>query len=308
MLTEEVIDWLQVLSTLFAFIALILSVVAIYFTIETFRLKRGSFVRGQYRITTSSIATNDPYVHEILLENLKDRSIVIFGIYLQLSSGYYLHLEEFDGEPLVINPFGVIRRKYEPLDGYSFNLKRVKIDDLLTNTRRPKIILSTTDGLIKVKKPVKIKNPMYQWFNNHLIVTVGVDRAIMKGKSYGGAAKYVVSIFNDDDLFEEIVLYGRDHNYKWFKDLGGKVSDLDSVESVKSLFERAIIDKGFKANRVEVVDYQSILNKHYENYTTEPIKAVRHSWLFVHVVGRVLTFLSSRRLKLENKSRQRKTK
>lgn len=40
MLTQEVIAWLQALSTLFAFLALMFSIVAVYFTVVTFRLKK----------------------------------------------------------------------------------------------------------------------------------------------------------------------------------------------------------------------------------------------------------------------------
>jgi len=304
MLTQEMIAWLQALSTLFAFLALLLSVVAVYFTVVTFRLKKGSFLRGQY-IVSNSIATNDPYVCEVLLENLKDRSVVIFGIYLQLDNGYFLCLEEFEEDPLIISPFEVVRREYDPLDGYSFNTRRLKIDALLENRRRTKIMLSTTDGMIKVKKPVFVNKPVYQWFKNHFIITIGVDRTNIRGKSYGGATKYLVSLFNDDELIQAIQLYGHDHNYKWFRDLGGEASDLTSSETVQKLFERVILEKKSKANRVEVIDYQEALRKRYEDYDLEPWVAERRSWIFVYVVGRLLTIWDTRRLRRENKARQK---
>lgn len=304
-LTQEVIAWLQALSTLFAFLALILSVVAVYFTVVTFRLKKGSFVRGQYRTVSSSVATNDPYVCEVLLENLKDRSVVIFGIYLWLDHGYNLCIEEFEEDPLIISPFEVVRRKYDPLDGYSFNAKRLKIDALPENRRRTKILLSTTDGMITVKKPVFINKPVYQWFKNHLIIQIGVDRTVFRGKSYGGATKYLVNLLNDDELIEAVPLYGREQYYKWFRNLGGEASDLESADTVQKLFENVILDKKFKANRVEVIDYQEILSKRYENYNLKSKVAERHSWFFVHVVGRLSTVWDTRRLRRKNKARQK---
>ena len=305
MLTQEVIAWLQALSTLFAFLALILSVVAVYFTVVTFRLKKGSFVRGQYQTVSSDIATNDPYVCEVLLENLKDRSVVIFGIYLRLDHGYNLCIEEFKEDPLIISPFEVVRRKYDPLDGYSFNMKRLKIDALLENRRRTKIILSTTDGMITVKKPVFVNKPVYQWFKNHLIIEIGVDRTTFRGKSYGGATKYLVNLLNDDKLIEAIALYGHEQDYKWFKDLGGEASDLASAGTVQKLFEKVIVDKKSKANRVEVIDYQEILGKRYASYDLESTAVERYSWFFVHVVGRLLTIWNARRRRQENKARQK---
>lgn len=161
-LTTELIFWLQALSTLFALFSLILSALAVYFTVMTFRLKKGAFVRGNYQVVSSDVATNDPYVCEVLLENLKDRSVVIFGIHLWLDHGYFLCLEEFEKDPLIIPPFEVVRRKYDPLDAYSFNMKRLKIDALLENRRRTGIMLSTTDGMITAAKPVFVNKPVYQ--------------------------------------------------------------------------------------------------------------------------------------------------
>lgn len=305
MLTHEEIAWLQALSTLFAFLALILSAMAVYFTVVTFRLKKGSFVRGQYQTVSSSVATNDPYVCEVLLENLKDRSVVIFGIYLRLDHGYNLCIEEFEEDPLIISPFEVVRRQYDPLDGYSFNMKRLKIDALLENRRRSKIMLSTTDGMITVKKPVFVNKPVYQWFKNHLIISIGVDRTTFQGQSYGGATKYLVNLLNDDELIEAIPLYGRERNYKWFRDLGGEASDLASADTVQKLFEKMIVDKKSKANRVEVVDYQEILSERYANYDLESRAAERHSWFFVYVVGRLLTVWDTHRVRRENKALQK---
>jgi hypothetical protein len=305
-LTPEVVAWLQAFSTFFALLALILSALAVYFTVRTFRLKRGAFVRGQYGMISSSIATNDPYVSEVLLENLKDRSVVIFGIYLWLDHGYYLCLEEFEGDPLIISPFEVVRRKYDPLDSYSFSMKRLKIDALLKNQRRTKIVLSTTDGMITVKKPVFINKPVYRWFKNHFIVEIRTDRMTYRGKSYGGATKYLVNLFKDNELVDTVQLYGDDQKYKWFRALGGDETDLASVDTVQQFFEKAIGNKKFKANRVEVIDYQEALNRHYKDFRyLEPMMAKRRSWFVVHVVGYLLTAWHTRRLRKDNRNRRK---
>lgn len=305
-LTPEVIAWLQALSTLFALLALILSALAVYFTVLTFRLKRGAFVRGQYQVVSSSVDTNDPYVCEVLLENLKDRSVVIFGIYLWLDHGYYLCLEEFAEDPLIVSPFEVVKRKFGPIDGYNFNMRRLKIDELLGNRRRTKIMLSTADGMITVKKPIFVDKPVYQWFKNHLIVEIGVDRMTFRGKSYGGATKYLVSLFKNDELVETIQLYGHDQKYKWFRDLGGEATNLESTHAVQQFFERVIEGENFKANRVEVIDYQEALNRHYKDISDlEPRVVKRRPWFVVHVVGYLLTAWNNRRLRRENSARRK---
>lgn len=295
--SQEVIAWLQALSTLFSFFALILSVGAIYFTVVSFRLKKGIYVRGQYSWTLSDIATHDPYVNEVLLENLKDRSIVIFGIYLKISHGYYICLEKFEGEPLVIKPFEVSRRLYGPIDGYSFNWKRVNIEALKKSNKKMKIILSTTDGMVNVRKPVSVKDPAHRWFENHLIITLNTDRFILNGRAYGAATKYVVEIYEGKSVIERIPLYGKDYEFKWFRELGGVEEDLSSTESVKLLFEEAVAKKIPKATHVEVIDYQSALRNLYRDYTLDPIIAKRRSWLLVNVLGKFLTAMMAEELK-----------
>lgn len=231
--------------------------------------------------------------------------MVIFGIYLRLDHGYNLCIEEFEEDPFIISPFEVVRRKYDPLDGYSFNMKRLKIDALLENRRRTKIMLSTTDGMITVKKPVFVNKPAYQWLKNHLIISIDINRTTFRGKSYGGATKYLVNLLNDDELIEAIPLYGREQSFKWFRDLGGGETDLASAGTVQKLFEKVIVDKKSKANRVEVIDYQAILSKRYADYNLESSVAERHNWFFVHAVGRLWTVWDTRRLRRWNKAQQK---
>lgn len=306
-LTPEVIAWLQALSTLFALVALILSALAVYFTVLSFRLKKGAFVRGQYQVVSSSVNTNDPYVSEVLLENLKDRSIVIFGIYLYLDHGYYLCLEEFEQDPLIISPFEVVKRSYDPLDSYSFSMKRFKIDHLFESRSQKKLMLSTTDGMIAVKKPIFINKPFYQWFKNHFIVEIRADRMTYRGRSYGSGTKFLVNLCKDSEVVQTIQLYGRDHQYKWFRDLGGEESDLVSADAVEQFFGRVILDGKFNANRVEVVDYQAELKKRYEDYRDLESSVIkRRSWFVVYIVGYLLTSWRANRLRHENRSRGRK--
>lgn len=307
--SPELIAWLQALSTFFAFIALILSVIAVYFTVITFRMKKGFYVRGICSWSSGSVATNDPYVHEVVIENLKDRAIVIFGIYLKLGHGLTLTIERFDNEPLVIRPFEVYKKKYDPVDGYSFNMKRVRISDIIDYKENYSLILSTTDGLIKAKKPPAIKNPTYDWFKNHLAITLETDRTNVNGKSYGGATKYVVEVYEGSEIVERIALYGDDHKYAWFRDIGGKLEDLDSESSVKNLFESVLKDKGFEnRRRVEVIDYAMVLHKRYEGYILDPTVLKKRSWIIVHGLGRLLTAIKTRKMIRENRMREKERK
>ncbi len=145
----------SLLTLIISLIALVISVVALYYTVITFLMKSGHKIRCDIR-TCSSIACEDKYVSTITLENLKDRSTVIFSIYLRLGRGNYILLEDFDKEPLILKPFEVYQKSYEPIILYASGFKRIKIDKLLSNIDLTRsIILSTTDGQYVVKTRTK---------------------------------------------------------------------------------------------------------------------------------------------------------
>ncbi len=237
-----------------------------------------------------------------MLENLKDRSLVVFGVYLRLDHGLYLCLEEFEKEPLIVAPFEVVRRMYDPIDGYSFSTRRFDLDEFFDHREKPKkIVLSTTDGMVDVRSDLYVNKPIYQWFKNHNILTLNIDRTNVRGKAYGGATKYVVFLLKEDELIEVIKLYGDDQKYLWFRELGGEAKDLKNADSVRVLFEKIVAEKNSKASHVEVVDYQKVIEKRYEPFDRERRKVGKRSWLRVHVFGRMLTFLHSWKLKRKNR-------
>ena len=117
---EEVIIYLSLLT-------LASAIVAAVYAVRAFRLKSGLSLKGTFGLV-QSIATEDMYVHEVAIENLKDRSVAIFRIYLQMNHGHFLLIEDFEYDPLVLGPFGVFKKKYEPIDHYVEGMTRIRID------------------------------------------------------------------------------------------------------------------------------------------------------------------------------------
>ena len=85
-----------------------------FFTARAYWQKKGAFIRGDFGVSRS-ITTDQSYVSHVMLENLKDRAVVVFGIYLRFSNGFMIELETFDA-PHVLRPFEVERRNYDPID------------------------------------------------------------------------------------------------------------------------------------------------------------------------------------------------
>jgi hypothetical protein len=275
---------MQASSVLIATIALLFSVLAVYFTARAYWQKRGASVRGHYTFS-SSVTTEQKYVSDILLENLKDRSIVIFGFYLRMSRNVYIEIERFDEEPLILKPFEVLARSYDPIDSYSFNMKRFNLNHLFDDKYRGvRLVLATSAGKLVIKKPVPIWNPIHDWFKNHAILTMQTDRSTFDGKGYGGNILFVVHLYKGDEIFQTFALYPREYTYKWFKDLGGSEDTLKSVTKVKELFEKFIEKDDIKADNVSVINARERLERHYQDYAKEQVLDLKSSWFFVHVL------------------------
>lgn len=306
--TDQELAWIQAVSGLAAVAALLLSALAVYITIRIYWQKIGFQVRGSYYVVFSSVATDHRYVKEVMLENLKDRSVVIFGVYFRLSSGYLIEIERFDESPLILKPFEVTKRTYGPPDFYSVNNRKLNLNPLfdLGSKRRNYLVLSTPDGKVKVKRWIKKWDPMWEWFWNHLIVTAQIQSAQFHGNSYGSNLIYFVELKKGGKLTDSMALYPRDFELKRLRDLGATPSSFDTKESLGAMLAQAIAEGRIDADDFLVHDAKAILEKRYENYVQEPFEAMRLSWFTTHFIGRFATWRANRELAESNKEAKRK--
>ena len=116
-------DWLVGQSEPAFFLSLAASIVAITalsYRVRTYWLKAGEKVRFSYSLN-SNVEAEDKYIGSITLENLKDKALVIFEIYLKIGHGLYLELEKFDTTPLIVRPFEAYQREFDPVIFYNSN-------------------------------------------------------------------------------------------------------------------------------------------------------------------------------------------
>ena len=184
----------NVVASINSVVALLVSIAALIYTAKTYLLKSGAQIRGLFSIH-SSISCEDKYVGSLALENMKDRATVIFKIYLLIGRNYYIELEDFEDAPLVLKPFEVFSKQYDPVDFYSVSMKRINLNNILDSKKaKSRIVLSTGDGRYDVKEWINRWSPIGDFFKNHITAVIHPIRSTYKGKSYGGNAKYIVAL------------------------------------------------------------------------------------------------------------------
>jgi hypothetical protein len=82
-------------------------------------------------VARAQTSCNDVYVTEVILENLKDRAVTIFSIYLKIGHNYYVELENLEEKPLVLKAFETYRREFGPIEFYGINNNKIRLNDLL---------------------------------------------------------------------------------------------------------------------------------------------------------------------------------
>jgi hypothetical protein len=228
------------ISSVNSIVALIVSIIALVYTARAYWLKSGTDIRGLFTIC-SSIHCEDNYVQSITLENLKDRAVVVFKVYLKVGHNYFVEIDDFEEAPLILKPFEAFRKEYGPIDLYSVSSRRILINDLLDRKRvKRQLVLSTSDGRYNVKSHINHWDPIIDFFKNYMTAVIRPMRSTFKGKSYGGNAKYIVEFKIEPGKEEVVAIYPRDHEIKRFKDFRLTKESLDSKDSLEEfLYDKA---------------------------------------------------------------------
>lgn len=297
-MSEEIGNLISLINSI---VALIVSVIALIYTVRTYLLKSGSSVRGSYG-TCSSVCCEDKYVSSVTLENLKDRSTVIFSIYLKIGHNYFLEIENFESSPLILKPFEVYRKEYDAIDLYSVNMKRIRLDSLFNNKKvKKQLLLSTSDGKYVVNDYIRIWDPVVDFFKNHLTAVIKINRGTYKGKSYGGNTKFIVDIKFENGKEEVVAIYPRDYQIRRFKDFQLTKESLGSKEQFEKFLSEQVDLGNLVCSELSVHDIESWKQKNYDIQYKESFEAEYYNWFTYRVIGPVLTKYDSYRIRRKNK-------
>lgn len=298
------IEVIENISILLSLTALIIAIIALVYTIRSFLLKRGLNVRGSFSFA-SSIYCNDKYISHILLENQKDRAIAIYQIYLKISYNYYILVEDFEDKPLILEAFEVYRKDFDPIEMYTVNTNRIKLNNLLSDGKiKKQIMLATSEGKYKVKKHIKYWNPISLFFKNYYTANIRIHRLTVKGNSYGENTKYIVLFKTSNDKEEVVPIYPDDYRViRKFRNFQLTKESLSSKEKLEEYLSDRIADSKNEYLDVTVIDYSNWQNEYKSDFYKKTIKGKKINWIEYYIIGPIFTNIEKRKMRNENKKR-----
>ena len=292
-------------ETVIAITSAIISVIALIFTVMAFWLKKGAKITG-YINFCSSIESDDDYPAGIILENNKDKAIVIYKIFVRFGLNCYLLIEDFGTNPLIIPAFETYKKEYEKIISYSMNMKRVSINNLIKNPKiKRKIYLATSDGKIVVSSPKKQWDPMTLVFKNYGTLYIIPDRIYYKGNAYSRKTLYIVELKKDGK--EEILSFTSEdsHLIKYkniFKgDLIFSKEAFDSVGNLKSYFIKLKKQQMIEFDEIQVIDFQEYIKINYRINDDKTFEIPNLNFFQYYVLGKIFKRKEERRIKELNK-------
>lgn len=169
------------------FLTIIIGVCGVFYAAAQFRLKSSTKISSRYG-WSSDLYYNDTYIHSVTLENHKDKSEAVFGIYLRLGRNIYIELEEFDKQPLILPPFEVVSRNLSPVSHYSYGSSIIDINEAFRRKHlKRSIMLSTSHGKYKTKSSKGHWHPRSESLRNDNIAALyctRIEHVNTKGNEY----------------------------------------------------------------------------------------------------------------------------
>lgn len=283
--------------------AVCLSTMALAVTFRNYRRKSGVYVRGNFSIG-SSIYCNDSYITHVILENLKDRAVTIFGIYLKVGHNFYIEVEDLEGKPLILRPYETYKKEFGPIEFYGINTNKISMNTLLKDTKvKKQLVLSTSDGKYKVPTNLRRWNPVWEFFQNHMTAVVRPVQSQFKEIGIGGNIKYVLEIMGENNKEEIIPIHPGDYQIKKFRDFNLTKEALESKEALELFLEGQVQIGKLSCKKYVVHDLRAWRERVHEFYTGETINAESVNWFQYRILGTVFTKYSDWKLKRENAKR-----
>jgi hypothetical protein len=284
----------------YMYVAIAISSIALFVAVRNYQRKAGVYLRGTFCIA-SSRACEDRYVSEVVLENLKDRAVSIFGIYLRVGYSVYIQIESFEDKPLILKPFELYQNRFGPIEFYGFNMRKVDVNSLLAkDTIKKRLVLSTSTGKYFVPEPIRRWNPLIEHFDNHLTAILRPIPSRFKSTDLGGNIRYVVEITSIGGATEIVPIGKDDHDIKVFKNFRLTGESLLSKEALELYLLEQQIAGALACTEFEVHDidvWRKEVNEHYMS----TVSVTEDSFVRYHLVGRIGTWLSNWSTKRRNR-------
>ena len=294
-MTAHMFDAPNELGTMIAIViaaaSFTVSIIVLAFVVRGDKRKAGVDIRCNFSVSRS-IYSREPWVRSITLQNEKDRSVAIYKIYLEFRHGFYVELDDFTANPVVIGPYGVWHQQFDTVEFYAANMHRLA--NIFDEQRhRMRIMVATSDGRHYPKPPKRAFDPItYGLSKNFSTTTIQPVRLQLDGVHYSFAAKYLCTLTDPN---------GQEHRYPIFSDIniaqtvhGVRLTaeSMQSSDSVRQFMLLQIQDEKINAIGVEVLDLEPFREDLAKEYgTTLPYESL--GWFEYNVVARWLTLLEN---------------
>ena len=236
--------------------------IALVYTIRSDRRKAGLDVRYDYSVMTS-IASKEPWVLHLMLQNMKDRSLVIYTIYVEIGHGLFVQIEDRASDPIILDAYGVYRREYETIEYYdagSFRATGLGEIGLISNGKagdntRRRLVLATSEGRYHPKRYVDIYDPRLESFLRHRPNIVMVPkRLIYEGHAFGSETRYLLAFTLPSG--EKRIQPIHSLRFVWddFRDWGMTEDTLATKETLETFLQEQIRNGHWDVTNLEVID------------------------------------------------------
>ena len=273
---------------------------ALVFSIRGDRRKTGIEIRCDFSVT-SSVQSSERWVSEVRLENLKDRPISIYKIYLEVGHGLYIEVEDLTENPLTLGVYSVYRKKYDPIEFYSAGMSRVTgfLDGKHT---RKRILLTTSQGRYYPKRRTNTFNDPFldTILKNYTTGVVLPFRWLHKGRCYGSEAKFVITFANADGEDEVVPIYSRDHEIETFRNFRLTKEAIESKQALEVFLEEQVTTGKLPCLDIDVIDLEVYRQEAFKDYP-ETIVVTAQGWFSHKIIGRCLTLWGKQVTSRKNK-------
>lgn len=290
-----------------ALATLAISAFAALYAWQAVRLKKSVKIQSQIIGGHTPLGFTDKYPRTILLQNLKDKSEAIFGIYMKVGHNLYIELENLHDSPIIIGPFETISRTYGPVSLYGMNGRRLDLNRMLKDQKiKKQIVLHTSHG----KHVTKTRNAHWSPIREVLLGSgIGLAQAhwitepkLPKIKSIPFDAKYVVEIQNDQVKYYSYITETGN------KDLGITKEHLQNPDGLKAVIEKTFGSSGYYPSSIEIFnvkDNHDLVS--LQEFYRENVEFNVSSWLMAYIANKPVHWFRTWKMSETNFNRNKKS-
>ncbi len=269
--------------------SMLIAMIAIWIAYKNYLRKGGLDIRGAYSVT-ASVESSEKYISEILIENAKDRSVTIFAIYLQIGRSHYLQLIDFESSPLILRAFESFKKEFGPVECYSNNLSRYRVNRMLADKKvKKRLVCSTSSGRYVVPRVIPKWTPFVASLSNALVRGIYPSRTEFEGRAVGDQIDYLVKLTSEGGENPRVVLLQKSsYRYQIFEGVQLTPESLMTSDALSLFLEEERRNGAFGDLRIEIADvgaWRSFKHSQFGLFDRDAIELRQPSMWEFYVLG-----------------------